>query len=80
MLAPYCNAQAFNMFIISVVHRTVMRWFVHVPEELRDEISQYVLSKFSAINEKAFARRRAQTLSEEDPSAAHNSQTVPGTS
>ncbi|KAH7723216.1 rap/ran-GAP family protein [Aphelenchoides avenae] len=62
VLAPYCNAHAFNMFIIAVVHRTVMRWFVRVPEPLREEIAQYVIRKFSAVNEKAFQRHRTRTL------------------
>lgn len=45
VLAPYTNVHRFNTFIIAAVFRNLMRWYVRMPESIREEMTAYILEK-----------------------------------
>uniref|UniRef100_A0A914ZTV8 Rap-GAP domain-containing protein n=1 Tax=Parascaris univalens TaxID=6257 RepID=A0A914ZTV8_PARUN len=50
VLAPYSNVHRFNTFIIAAVFRNLMRWYVRMPESIREEMTAYILEKVDAYS------------------------------
>uniref|UniRef100_A0A9J2Q841 Rap-GAP domain-containing protein n=1 Tax=Ascaris lumbricoides TaxID=6252 RepID=A0A9J2Q841_ASCLU len=50
VLAPYTNVHRFNTFIIAAVFRNLMRWYVRMPESIREEMTAYILEKVDAYS------------------------------
>lgn len=45
ILAPCTNVHRFNTYIIAVAFRTLMRWYVLIPENYRLRMAEYIINR-----------------------------------
>ena len=45
VLLPYANVHRFNTFIIASVIRALMLWYASMKDDVRDQISKYLIKK-----------------------------------